>query len=194
MLAPVGGVSSASAIQPIDVGTPVVTDDAQRLQLERQVQDYNEQLDAANRQLAAAQDQARRAAAVQDEQRRVDQLRQQAAAARQRLEQLNADNNQQDLRNEQLQADRVQADRVRQDRLEADNRAADQAAADRLAANQNAIAPEPQIRPPVTNATADANAGTGTNGLETAANAEPNTEVIPPLAPDNSGRLVNTQV
>lgn len=189
MLAPVGSVDNASAVQPISVGTPVVTDDAQRLQIERQVQDYNDQLDIANRQLAAAQDEARRAAAVQDAQRRVEQLQQQAAAARQRLDQLNADNNQQDVRGEQLQADRV-----RQDRLETGNRAADQAAAERLAASQNAVAPEPQIRPPVTNATDNAATNTGTLGLQTAETAAPNTEVIPPLAPDNSGRLVNTQV
>jgi DNA repair exonuclease SbcCD ATPase subunit len=189
MLAPVSNVSNASAVQPINVGTPVATDDAQRLQLERQVQDYNTQLDIANRQLADAQDEARRAAAVQDAQQRVEQLQQQAAAAQQRLDRLNAENNQQDLREEQLQADRVQADRVRQERL-AENQAADQLAADRLTTSQNAIAPEPQIRPPVTNAVETTATG---NGLQPS-NPEPNTEVIPPLAPDNSGRLVNTQV
>lgn len=194
MLAPVSSVTGTAPTAPI--GTPVATDDTQ-LQLQRQLEDYNRQLEEANRQAAIAQQAAQRQAQL---------LQEQIEATQQQLDRMAA-NRQEDARTEQAAQDRLQEDRVRADQLQEDRlletRRAEDIAADRLAAdnraadqlaidNRNQILNEPQIRPPTIDATDTATAAEQGAGVEE--NAADNADVIPPLAPDDTGRLVNTLV
>ena len=201
MLAPVGGVSSTTPVSPINpvfnTGTPVANRDAQQIQLERQLETYN-------RQLAVAQDAARQARQLQQQIATVQQQLEQRRSENQRAEDLQQNNFQQNnaedaaaaeqLRTDNLLADQ-QAEELRLDDLAAERLADEQLAADRLAADQladaqNTTIVEPQIRPPAIEAN-DLTTPSQTQGTEPPA---ANEDLIPPLAPDDSGRLINTLV
>lgn len=197
MLSPVGAVSSTSPINPapFDTGTPVANADTRQLQLERQLQLYNQQL-------AVAQEAARRA----------DQLQQQIAAVQQQLEQrqventraenLRADEVAEDLAAERLRTDNVfedrQAEELRADDLVADRLADERLAADRLAAEQLAEAQDAIAQNLITEAqlrtTIEDNDPVPATDNQSAEPAASNEDLIPPLAPDDSGRLINTLV
>jgi hypothetical protein len=217
MLAPAGGVSSIPLVAPLNAtsfnpGTPVVNVDARQLQLERQLQIYNQQLavaqeaarqaDQLQRQIAAVQQQIDQrqlentradlqADDLQQDNLQADNAADEAAAeqlrtdnflADQQAEELRTDNLLADQRAEELRADDLAAERLADERL-----AADRLAADQLADAQNAAVIEPQIRPPTIDV----------SNLTTAQTTEPaasNEDLIPPLAPDDSGRLVDTLV
>lgn len=197
MLSPVGSVSSTTPVSPVnrapfDTGTPVANIDAQQLQLERQLQIYNRQLAVAQEAARQAEQLQRQIAVVQQqlEQRQLENLRaddrqlsnaEEDAAA----EQLRTDNLLADQQTEELRADELAAERLAEERL-----AADRLAADQLADVQNAVITEPQIRLPTIEADNQAPAA-ATQDTDSAASNE---DLIPPLAPDDSGRLINTLV
>jgi hypothetical protein len=191
MLAPVGGVSSTTPIPPLnparfDRGTPVANVDTQQLQLERQLQIYNQQL-------AVAQEAARRAEQLQRQIAAVEQQLEQRQLENARAADLQASNAADDVAAEELRTDNLLADQRADDltaeRLADERLAADRLAADQLADEQNAVI-EPQFRPPIIDASDQATT-LNTQGTEPSASNE---DLIPPLAPDDSGRLINTLV
>lgn len=191
MLAPVGGVSSASPVnpEPFNMGTPVANVDAQQLQLERQLQTYNQQLEIARNAARQAEQLQRQIAAVQQQidQRQVDNARasdrqESNAADDAAAEQLRTNNLLADRQAEDIKADNLAADRLADERL-----AADRLAADQLFDAQNPIV-EPQLRQPTIDFS-NLNAPTQAPEPQTT-----NEDLIPPLAPDDSGRLINTLV
>lgn len=217
MLAPVSDVVATRSIGPLSGGVPVADDPRARLQ--RQLEDYNRQLFEANRQAQIAQQAARRQALqlqerIEATQRQLDRLnaanRQQDLRAEAVLEESREDVVRADQlleerrRNDQLLEDRLRTDQLQEDRLlearridelAAERLAEEELAADRLAVEDlNRILNEPQIRPPAIDATdaTDTTDDVATADIET----EPpqSTDVLPPLTPDDTGRLVNTLV
>jgi hypothetical protein len=193
MLAPVGGVSPASPLNPtpFDTGTPVVNVDVQQLQLERQLQTYNQQLEIAQNAARQAEQLQRQIAAVQQqiEQRQLDNARvadqqENNAADDAAAEQLRTDNLLADRQAEDIRADNLAADRLAEERL-----AADRLAADQLFDAQNPIV-EPQLRQP----TIDFSNLNNPAAAPAPESQATNEDLIPPLAPDDSGRLINTLV
>jgi fused signal recognition particle receptor len=198
MLAPVGGVTSTAPVNPapFNQAAPVVNVDTQQLQLERQLQIYNQQLAVAQNAARQAEQLQRRITLVQQqiEQRQAESARAadaqaDTAADNAAAEQLRTDNLLAEQQAAELRADDLAAERLADERL-----AADRLAADQLADTQNAAITEPQIRPPALDVSNLATApDTAPNPLGAEAE-QSNEDLLPPLTPDDSGRLINTLV